>query len=139
MNTDVLWPDLEEAEHQVLVMQKKLHRWAVADPGRRFDDLANLVYDPAFLVVAHAHQRLDESLEHRTQQVRLGRSRCSDTNVDRSIVLGSAVIVTISFRLIYRSSEGSRDGRPRRPHDTLADEELMHHVRGLNSAGRDSH
>src|ERR1035437_8477980 len=37
---------------RVPVMQKKLHRWAVADPGRRFDDLANLVYDPAFLVVA---------------------------------------------------------------------------------------
>jgi RNA-directed DNA polymerase len=33
-------------------MQTKLHRWAAADPGRRFDDLANLVYDPAFLTVA---------------------------------------------------------------------------------------
>jgi retron-type reverse transcriptase len=33
-------------------MQTKLHRWATADPGRRFDDLANLVYDPAFLTVA---------------------------------------------------------------------------------------
>ena len=33
-------------------MQTKLHRWAVADPGRRFDDLFNLVYDPAFLLVA---------------------------------------------------------------------------------------
>ncbi len=33
-------------------MQKKLHRWAVADPGRRFDDLANLADDPVFLVVA---------------------------------------------------------------------------------------
>ena len=52
MNTDDPWPDLDEAEYRVLVMQKKLHRWAVADPGRRFDDLANLVYDPAFLVVA---------------------------------------------------------------------------------------
>ena len=30
----------------------KLHQWAAADPGRRFDDLANLVYDLAFLVVA---------------------------------------------------------------------------------------
>jgi len=28
----------------------------------------------------------------------------------------------ISFRLIQRSSEGSRDGRPLQPHDTLADE-----------------
>jgi len=56
VNTGEPWPDLfperEEAEWRVLRMQKKLHRWAVADPGRRFDDLANLVYDPAFLVVA---------------------------------------------------------------------------------------
>jgi len=28
-------------------MQAKLHRWAAADPGRRFDDLFNFVYDPA--------------------------------------------------------------------------------------------
>ena len=33
-------------------MQAKLHRWAVADTGRRFDDLFNLVCDPATLVVA---------------------------------------------------------------------------------------
>src|SRR5262249_56100920 len=33
-------------------MQVKLHQWATADPGRRFDDLGNLVQDPAFLVVA---------------------------------------------------------------------------------------
>src|SRR5919107_5134240 len=33
-------------------MQTKLHRWAAADPGRRFDDLASLVYNPAFLTVA---------------------------------------------------------------------------------------
>jgi RNA-directed DNA polymerase len=33
-------------------MQTKLHQWAKADSGRRFDDLYNLVYDPAFLVVA---------------------------------------------------------------------------------------
>jgi len=30
-------------------MQAKLHRWAAADPGRRFDDLFNLVHDPAML------------------------------------------------------------------------------------------
>ena len=60
MNTEVLWPDLDEAEHRVLVMQKKLHRWAVADPGRRFDDLANLVYDPAFLVVAWNRVRVNK-------------------------------------------------------------------------------
>ena len=33
-------------------IQVKLHRWAVADPGRRFDDLFNLVHDPATLLVA---------------------------------------------------------------------------------------
>jgi RNA-directed DNA polymerase len=33
-------------------MQAKLHRWAAADPGRRFDDLFNFVYDPATLLVA---------------------------------------------------------------------------------------
>jgi len=35
-------------------MQTKLHRWAVADPGRRFDDLFNFVYDPGTLIVAFA-------------------------------------------------------------------------------------
>ena len=37
---------------RVSEMQAKLHRWAAADPGRRFDDLFNLVYDPATLMVA---------------------------------------------------------------------------------------
>jgi len=37
---------------RVSEMQAKLHRWAAADPDRRFDDLFNLVHDPATLVVA---------------------------------------------------------------------------------------
>jgi RNA-directed DNA polymerase len=32
-------------------MQTKLHHWAAADPGRKFDDLFNFVYDPATLLV----------------------------------------------------------------------------------------
>ena len=52
MNTGAPWPDLAEAESRVLGMQTKLHRWAGRDPRRRFDDLFNLVVDPAFLVVA---------------------------------------------------------------------------------------
>jgi RNA-directed DNA polymerase len=52
VNTGASWPSLEEAERRVLAMQTKLHQWAVSDPDRRFDDLYNLVYDPAFLVVA---------------------------------------------------------------------------------------
>jgi len=39
---------------RVAGMQAKLHRWAVADPGRRFDDLFNFVQDPATLTVAYA-------------------------------------------------------------------------------------
>jgi len=37
---------------RVAGMQAKLHRWAAADPGRRFDDLFNLVHDPATLLMA---------------------------------------------------------------------------------------
>jgi RNA-directed DNA polymerase len=37
---------------RVAGMQAKLHRWAAADPGRRFDDLFNFVHDPATLLVA---------------------------------------------------------------------------------------
>ncbi|HEX6520313.1 MAG TPA: group II intron reverse transcriptase/maturase [Streptosporangiaceae bacterium] len=37
---------------RVAGIQAKLHRWATADPGRRFDDLFNLVHDPATLIVA---------------------------------------------------------------------------------------
>jgi RNA-directed DNA polymerase len=33
-------------------MQTKLHRWAAEDPGRRFDDLYNLIHHPDFLAVA---------------------------------------------------------------------------------------
>jgi RNA-directed DNA polymerase len=33
-------------------MQTKLHHWAADDPGRRFDDLFNLIYHPDFLTVA---------------------------------------------------------------------------------------
>jgi RNA-directed DNA polymerase len=37
---------------RVSEMQVKLHRWAAADPGRRFDDLFNLVQATATLLVA---------------------------------------------------------------------------------------
>jgi RNA-directed DNA polymerase len=37
---------------RVLRIQRKLHQWAGDDPGRRFDDVFNLVCDPAVLVLA---------------------------------------------------------------------------------------
>ena len=48
----VRWPDPVLAGVTVRSMQIKLHRWAGEDSSRRFGDLFNLVYDPAFLVVA---------------------------------------------------------------------------------------
>ena len=47
-----LWPDPVGAARRVRQMQCKLHQWAVGDPGRRFDDVFNLVYHPDFLTVA---------------------------------------------------------------------------------------
>ena len=52
MNTDELELALYQAERRVLGIQTKLHRWAREDSHRRFDDLFNLVADPAFLLVA---------------------------------------------------------------------------------------
>ena len=54
MNTGepLAWPDLFSAQQRVRRMQAKLHHWAAGDPGRRFDDLFNLVCHPVFLVVA---------------------------------------------------------------------------------------
>jgi RNA-directed DNA polymerase len=44
--------DLMGLRSKVSGMQAKLHCWAAADPGRRFDDLFNLVHDPATLAKA---------------------------------------------------------------------------------------
>ena len=61
MNTgdpcSLVWPDQKQAWARLLAMQAKLHRWAAADSGRRFHDLHNLVYDPAFLVAAWTRVR----------------------------------------------------------------------------------
>jgi RNA-directed DNA polymerase len=52
VNTGALWPSANEAEARVLEIQTKLHQWSIDDPNRRFDDLDNLICDPAFLAVA---------------------------------------------------------------------------------------
>ena len=53
VNTGVVaWPSVDAAGVMVRRMQAKLHRWASEDSARRFGDLFNLVYDPAFLVNA---------------------------------------------------------------------------------------
>ena len=67
MNTDAPWPDAEAAWRRVLQIQTKLHQWATDDRRRRFDDLWNLVYDPAVLV--HAWQRVRSNRGARTAGV----------------------------------------------------------------------
>jgi len=52
VNTDAPSLSLVEAKARVLGIQTKLHRWATGNASRRFDDLFNLVTDPAFLLVA---------------------------------------------------------------------------------------
>ena len=79
MNTDAPWPSLDEATLRVLGIQAKLHQWATDSPGRRFDDLFNLVADPAFLVVAW----------DRVRGNRGARSAGVDGVAPRSIALGN--------------------------------------------------
>ena len=52
MNTGAPLPPPSVAGARVLGIQTKLHRWACAEPDRRFDDLFNLIIDPVVLVTA---------------------------------------------------------------------------------------
>jgi hypothetical protein len=63
----VQWPDADSAFWTVRRMQIKLHRWASEDHTRRFGDLLNLGYDPAFLV--HAWERVSSNAGARTPGV----------------------------------------------------------------------
>ena len=60
----VEWPDPDSAYLTVRRMQITLHRWAGEDSSRRFGDLFNLVYHPAFLV--HAWERVSTNKGART-------------------------------------------------------------------------
>jgi RNA-directed DNA polymerase len=79
VNIGALWPDLDEAESRVLGIQTKLHQWATDDPHRRFDDVHNLVADPAFLVVAWDRVRTNRG----------ARSAGVDGVAPRSILFGT--------------------------------------------------
>jgi RNA-directed DNA polymerase len=81
VNTGAPWPDADQAEARVLGIQTKLHRWATDDPKRRFDDLYNLVYDPAVLLVAWSRVRVNKG----------ARSAGVDGQTARSIEAGRGV------------------------------------------------
>ncbi len=84
MNTGASWPSLVEAELRVHAMQTKLHCWATENPDRCFDDLFNLVYDPAFLVVAWSRVRGNKG----------ARTAGVDGIAPRSVVTGVEALLT---------------------------------------------
>lgn len=81
MNTGAPGPSLDEARARVLGIQTKLHRWATDDRCRRFDDLFNLVTDPAFLLLAW----------HRVRGNKGARSAGVDGQTARTIEAGRGV------------------------------------------------
>jgi len=83
VNIGAPWPDPMVAEFRVLEMQTKLHQWAMADPGRCFDDLFNLVYDPAFLVTAWSRVRGNKG----------ARTAGIDGIAPRSVVFGAGELL----------------------------------------------
>ena len=82
----VQWPDVDSAFWTVRRMQTKLHRWASEDPARRFGDLFNLVYDPAFLV--HAWERVSSNAGARTPGVDRATVAQIETRVGVEAFLG---------------------------------------------------
>ena len=80
-----IWPSIWDAEVRVRVMQTKLHRWAIDESDRCFDDLFNLVCDPAFLVVAWDRVRGNKG----------ARSAGIDGVKPASIVFGSETLLSV--------------------------------------------
>jgi RNA-directed DNA polymerase len=67
-------------------MQTKLHRWAGEDLSRRFGDLYNLIYDPAFLM--HAWQRVSSNAGAGTPGVDRATVAWIETRVGVEVFLG---------------------------------------------------
>lgn len=100
------WPDLDEAEVRVLAMQRKLRHWAKTDPGRRFDDLHNLVYDPCVLVIAWERVRGNKG----------ARTAGVDGIAPRSVGFGAGELlsgpVSAAQGRAVRSPAGAGEGDP---------------------------
>jgi RNA-directed DNA polymerase len=82
----VWWPDEGSAYYAVRRMQTKLHQWAGEDASRRFGDLYNLIYDPAFLV--HAWQRVSSNAGARTPGVDKATVVWIETRIGVDVFLG---------------------------------------------------
>jgi RNA-directed DNA polymerase len=100
VNTGGPCPELESARARVLEIQTKLHQWAKADRDRRFDDLFNLVADPAFLAVAWSRVRENKG----------ARSAGVDGRTARSIEVSANGVV--GFLVELRADLKARTFRP---------------------------
>ncbi len=126
----VRWPDPYQAGVTVRSMQSKLHRWAGENPSRRFGDLYNLVYDPAFLV--DAWQRVSTNKGAKTA----GTDKVTAAWVETVIGVGVQASLKSVLEPIFEADfqPCSYGFRPiRRPHDAIAE---IHH---LASAPRNYH
>ena len=81
----VEWPSPDSAYFAVRRMQTKLHRWAGDDVSRRFGDLFNLVYDPAFLM--HAWERVSTNKGSRTAGIDKTTTAMIETRVGVGVFL----------------------------------------------------
>ena len=87
VNTGVVrWPSADSAYLTVREMQIKLHRWAGEDSSRRFGDLFNLVYDPAFLV--HAWERVSTNKGARTPGIDKATAARIEIRIGVEVFLG---------------------------------------------------
>jgi RNA-directed DNA polymerase len=80
------WPDAGSAYYAVRRMQTKLHNWAGEDSSRRFGDLYNLLYDPAFLV--YAWERVASNAGARTSGVDKATVAWIETRIGVGAFLG---------------------------------------------------
>ncbi len=77
---------LHEIPLYVRSPEAKLHRWAGEDSSRRFGDLFNLVYDPAFLV--HAWERVSTNRGAQTAGIDKATAAMIETGVGVGVFLG---------------------------------------------------
>jgi len=94
--------DLEDAafvaERRVLEIQTKLHRWASDDSHRRFDDLFNLVTDPAFLLMAWVRVRGNKGAKTAGVDGRTAMSISAGTDIEEYLDELRSVLKDRSFR-----------------------------------------
>jgi len=122
MNIGAPWPTPSEAEARVLWTQTKLHRWAGDDSSRRFDDLFNLVCDPATLMVAWSRVRGNTGARtagvdgHTVRSIEAKRCPCGGTTTGGRASQHPGARRTVDRSLTTARACGEPDaGRPARP------------------------